>query len=42
MDLKHGAYEYRFIVDGRWQQDPMACDSVPNPYGSRNSIKHVA
>ena len=41
MDLKPGAYEYRLVVDGKWQDDPRACDSVANPYGSRNSIKYV-
>jgi 5'-AMP-activated protein kinase regulatory beta subunit len=42
MQLNSGAYEYRFIVDGRWEDDPQAADSVVNPYGSRNSVKHVA
>ena len=41
MSMKPGSYEYRFVVDGNWQEDPMACDSVENPYGSRNSIKRV-
>jgi 1,4-alpha-glucan branching enzyme len=39
--LKPGKYEYKFIVDGVWQEDPLACDSVENPFGSRNSVKHV-
>lgn len=42
MELRPGTYEYRFVVDGNWQEDPSACDSVENPYGTRNSIKHVA
>jgi hypothetical protein len=41
MPLKPGAYQYKFIVDGVWQEDPLACDSVENPFGSRNSVKHV-
>ena len=39
--LKPGAYQYKFVVDGVWQEDPLACDSVENPFGSRNSVKHV-
>jgi hypothetical protein len=39
--LKPGTYEYKFIVDGVWQEDPAASDSVANPFGSRNSVKHV-
>jgi hypothetical protein len=41
MPLKPGTYEYKFIVDGVWQEDPLACDSVANQFGSRNSVKHV-
>lgn len=42
LDLKPGAYEYLFIVDGNWQEDPKACDFVENPYGSRNCLMHVS
>ena len=41
VSLQPGTYEYKFIVDGIWQEDPLACDSVANPFGSRNSVKHV-
>jgi hypothetical protein len=41
LNLKPGTYEYRFIVDGNWQEDPSASSSVENPFGSRNSIKRV-
>jgi 1,4-alpha-glucan branching enzyme len=40
--LAPGTYEYCFIVDGQWIPDPLAVDSVPNPYGGRNSILKVA
>jgi hypothetical protein len=41
-ELVPGEYEYRFVVDGTWQEDPDAKRAIPNPFGSRNSILHVA
>jgi len=41
LPLTTGRYEYRFIVDGQWQEDPGAGDSVPNPHGGRNSVLTV-
>jgi 1,4-alpha-glucan branching enzyme len=38
LPLSLGRYEYRFIVDGRWQEDPGAKESVANPHGGRNSV----
>jgi 1,4-alpha-glucan branching enzyme len=38
LPLSPGRYEYRFIVDGQWQEDPGARESVPNPHGGRNSV----
>jgi len=38
LPLSPGRYEYRFIVDGHWQEDPGARESVPNPHGERNSV----
>ena len=40
--LAPGTYEYCFIVDGRWMPDPLARESVPNPFGGRNSVLMVA
>lgn len=40
--LQPGNYEYRFVVDGSWIEDPAACENVSNPYGGRNSVLHVA
>jgi 1,4-alpha-glucan branching enzyme len=40
--LAPGTYEYCLIVDGRWMPDPLAHDTVPNPFGGRNSILNVA
>lgn len=36
-----GRHEYRFIVDGDWQNDPHACGFVPNEFGSCNCIVEV-
>lgn len=39
--LPPGDYEYRFVVDGEWMDDPLACRVVPNPYGGVNAVLHV-
>lgn len=39
--LNPGSYEYRFIVDGRWMDDPMASRYVPNPFGETNCVLEV-
>jgi 1,4-alpha-glucan branching enzyme len=37
--LAPGRYEYRFVVDGaQWCSDPGAKESVPNEFGSTNSV----
>lgn len=36
--LPPGRHEYRFIVDGDWQNDPHACGVVPNEFGSCNCV----
>ncbi|MDF1614889.1 isoamylase early set domain-containing protein [Desulfurivibrio dismutans] len=39
--LKPGRYEYRFVVDGQWLNDP-ACDQrCANPFGGENSVIEV-
>jgi 1,4-alpha-glucan branching enzyme len=40
--LAPGTYEYCLIVDGQWMPDPMARETVPNPFGGRNSVLRVA
>jgi 1,4-alpha-glucan branching enzyme len=42
VSLDPGRHEYRFVVDGRWTDDPQAPAFESNPYGSRNSIREVA
>ncbi|MBN2373935.1 glycogen-binding domain-containing protein [bacterium] len=36
MTLKPGTYDYRFIVDGQWREDPKCGERVPNPFGGFN------
>jgi 1,4-alpha-glucan branching enzyme len=39
--LLPGRYEYRFIVDGEWQDDTHAPIRVPNEFGSNNCVLEV-
>ncbi len=36
--LPPGTYQYRYVVDGEWQEDPENRESQPSPSGGRNSI----
>ena len=40
--LPPGDYEYCLVVDGQWMPDPLAPQTVPNPFGGKNSILNVA
>jgi 1,4-alpha-glucan branching enzyme len=40
--LAPGRYEYCLVVDGQWMPDPTARETVPNPFGGRNSVLTVA
>jgi 1,4-alpha-glucan branching enzyme len=31
-------YEYCLVVDGQWIADPLAKETVPNPFGGVNSV----
>jgi len=39
--LKSGQYEYRFVVDGVWADDPEATQRAPNLHGGLNSVLTV-
>jgi len=41
VNLTPGSYQYRFFVDGVWQNDPESVESVPNPFGTLNNVKRV-
>jgi hypothetical protein len=40
--LPPGRYEYRFVVDGEWVDDPTATELIPNPFGTANAVLVVA
>lgn len=40
--LPLGTYEYLFVVDGEWVEDPRATESTPNPFNRNNSVLRVA
>ena len=39
--LAAGHYSYRFIVDGRWQDDPHCSQREQNPFGTANAVIDV-
>ncbi len=39
--LPPGTYEYCLVVDGKWIPDPRAQETVPNPFGGKNSLLKV-
>jgi 1,4-alpha-glucan branching enzyme len=39
--LLPGTYEYRFMVDGRWENDPKNKQRRPNQYGTENNLINV-
>ena len=41
-NLAPGTYEYCLVVDGKYLPDPLARETVPNPFGGRNSVLKVA
>lgn len=41
LQLPHGTYRYRLVVDGQWQQDPYNERTEPNPFGDLNSVLEV-
>jgi 1,4-alpha-glucan branching enzyme len=41
VDLEPGRYEYRFWVDGVWQDDPNTQERVGNPFGCHNCVRIV-
>jgi 1,4-alpha-glucan branching enzyme len=42
LNLKPGRYEYKFIVDGQWWNDPTNSNTVTNSLGTINSVVEIA
>ena len=41
MNLPPGRYEYRFVVNGKWQEDPSCEERARNEFGTFNSTFKV-
>ena len=41
LSLPSGRYEYRYLVDGVWENDPRPVECVPNAFGSWNCVVTV-
>lgn len=42
LPLSTGRYQYRYVIDGRWQKDPCNETIMQNPFGEYNSVVEVA
>lgn len=41
LTLQPGRYEYRFVVDGKWVEDPRASAFAANPFGGQNAVLQI-
>ncbi len=41
LHLRPGRYEYKFLADGAWLEDPDADGFVSNEYGTKNCVLAV-
>ncbi|OGP71108.1 MAG: hypothetical protein A2W09_08230 [Deltaproteobacteria bacterium RBG_16_50_11] len=41
LPMTPGRYEYRFLTDGKWENDPSCSGCVPNKFGSLNCVRTV-
>ncbi len=39
--LSPGKYEYKFLIDGEWREDPQNDQTCPNSFGTHNSVLHI-
>lgn len=42
VSLPSGAYQYRFLVDGQWQNDPSCATRCLNDFGVENCVRKVS
>lgn len=42
LTLEPGTYQYRYVVDGEWREDPANPQTAPGPTGQPNSILKVS
>jgi len=41
INLEPGRYEYRYLVDGEWQNDPNCTTFAANTFGSENCVIYL-
>lgn len=41
LTLPAGQYQYRYVIDGQWVDDPQCDLRAPNPFGGVNSVRIV-
>ena len=39
--LSPGKYEYKFLIDGEWREDPQNDQTCPNSFGTHNSVLDI-
>ena len=39
--LYPGRYEYKFLVDGEWKEDPRSDQVCPNRFGTQNNVLNL-
>ena len=42
LNLPPGRYEYRYLVDGSWENDQRPMECVPNAFGSWNCVVQIS
>lgn len=42
LSLKPGSYQYRYLVDGNWENDQRPIKLVPNAFGTWNCVIEVS
>ncbi len=41
LNLDPGPCQYRFLVDGQWQNDPACQSCIPNEFGTLNCLRVI-
>jgi hypothetical protein len=42
LSLNEGVYQYKFVVDGKWEDDPINPQIVESPFGGVNSVVRIS
>jgi 1,4-alpha-glucan branching enzyme len=42
LKLKPGQYEYRYLVDGNWENDQRPVGCIPNAFGTWNCVLEIS